>query len=189
MSLAGGRQAFSVLSSVKRRVREDMQFSNIFTVDLVASIGYLLATLLLAPGAELAPARVAAISALPLAYASLHIAKILFVVYLEKSGGDAKQFVGSDRLVTSGVYAYSRNPVYLVSIIQSFLWSILLIALAAGQPIAWIGYALAPALLYGHFWGIDRLIIPNEEAALMRVHPEKFAAYAARVRRWWGRSA
>lgn len=172
-----------------RRVKQDLQFSNIFTVDLVASAGYVVATLLLARHAEATPARLAAMLALALLYAALHVGKISLIVYLEKRGGDARQFVGSPTLVTGGVYAFSRNPVYLVSIVQSLLWSVLLVLLSAGQVSGWVGYALAPALLYGHFLGIDRLIIPNEEAALKAAHPAEFAAYAGRVRRWFGRRA
>ncbi len=93
------------------------------------------------------------------------------------------------KVSTSGFYAWSRNPVYVVSLIESFLWSILLVILAQGQEAAVIGYALAPALLYGHYWGMDRLIVPHEEAALKSGHPEEFAAYCASVRRWFGRRA
>ena len=72
--------------------------------------------------------------ALVVAYAALHMLKIGLVWYLERSGGDAREFVGSDHLVTGGFYAYSRNPVYLLSLFQSFVWSLILICLAAGHP-------------------------------------------------------
>jgi protein-S-isoprenylcysteine O-methyltransferase Ste14 len=186
MSLADGGNHMTLAKILAARVERDLQFSNIFTVDIVACAFYVAATLYLLEDADPSTVRLALILALALLYFALHAAKMLLVVYLEQRGGDARQFMGSDTLVTSGVYAWSRNPVYLMSIVQSFLWSALLAVLARGQPAAWFGYALASLLLYVHFWGIDRLIIPNEEAALGRAHPKGFAAYASRVRRWIG---
>lgn len=185
MSLAENRE--SAFKFFARRVKQDLQFSNIFSVDLVASFGYVTATLFLVGDANPETVSVAALIALGAAYLALQAGKIWLIVDLEKRGGDARQFMGSDHLVTSGVYAFSRNPVYLVSLVQSALWSIALLCLARGQDAAGVGYALAPALLYAHYWGMDRLIVPNEEAALKAVHPEEFAAYAAKVRRWFGR--
>ena len=35
----------------------------------------------------------------------------------------------------------------------------------------------------------DRIVMPTEEAMLRKLHPEEYDAYAARVRRWFGRKA
>lgn len=187
MSMSEGHERSTLLSLLVQRVRRDLQFSNIFRVDFAASMAYSAVTIHLLLANELSPRAAPVLMALAVVYAALHVIKIGLVCYLERSGGDARQFVGSDQLVTSGFYAYSRNPVYLLSLLQSFVWSLILICLAAGHPGAWIAYALAPLLLYAHYWGIDRLIIPHEEAALSRRHPEAFVAYCARVRRWIGR--
>lgn len=187
MSVSEGNERSTLLTFLAQRVRRDLQFSNIFRVDFAAAMAYAVPTVYFLRSNDLSPDAAPALMALVVAYAALHMLKIALVWYLERSGGDAREFVGSDHLVTGGFYAYSRNPVYLLSLFQSFIWSLILICLATGHPRAWIAYALAPLLLYGHYWGIDRLIIPHEEAALGSRHPEAFAAYCARVRRWFGR--
>lgn len=185
LSLLGQRVSF--LGFVAYRVRRDLQFSRIFLVDFVASGAYAAMTLLLLalrwPPEQGAVALICA----GIGYALFLAIKILLVVYLEKCGGDARAFVGSSKLVTHGVYAFSRNPVYVVSLIQSLCWSLGLIGLGfTGHPYAALAWLSAPALLYGHYWGMDRLIVPNEEAALQATHPAEFAAYCARVNRWIG---
>lgn len=171
------------------RVRNDLQFSRIFLVDLAATAAYCATTALL-----LALHAATAQSLPPLAFAAMGYAvslgvKVALVVYLERRGGDARQFVGSERLVTSGPYAVSRNPVYVLALAQSFFWSLGLLALglAAGGACAGLAALAAPTLLYGHYWGMDALVIPYEEMALRAKHPDAFAAYCARVHRWFGR--
>ncbi len=181
MSLAARSRILDFCGSI----RANLQFSRIFLIDLVATAGYVLGTA--ASAEDAARSEALAVLVVSLLYALLHAAKILLVVHLEKRGGDAREFVGSLTLVVSGPYAHSRNPVYLLSLIQSAIWSLLLALLAQDQPAPGFGYALSAALLYGHFWGMDRLVIPHEEAALRRAHRDAFDAYAGRVRRWIGR--
>lgn len=189
MSVFQGDAHSNWLSFMAERFRRDLQFSNIFKVDFVASAGYTIATIYLLRQHDTSFHAAPLLMPLAFAYAALHVLKIMLVIYLERQGGDAREFVGSEQLVTTGFYAYSRNPVYVMSIAQSVVWSLFLVCLGAGQRDAFIAYALAPLLLYAHYWGIDRLIIPNEEAALAKKHPDAFAAYCARVRRWLGRRA
>lgn len=186
MSLSEGRARSTALVFLLERIRRDLQFSIIFRVEFVASMGYAAMTVFLLDRDDLTPQGAPILMRLALLYAALHVAKIMLVIDLERRGGDTREFVGSEELVTTGVYAYSRNPVYVLSIAQSFVWSLALVCLGAGGRDALIAFTLAPLLLYGHYWGIDRLIIPNEEAALEQKHPEAFAAYRARVRRWVG---
>jgi protein-S-isoprenylcysteine O-methyltransferase Ste14 len=188
MGLTLGDRNRAFFGFLARRLRQDVQFSRIFLVDLSANLGFAaLTTLLLAaaPPPGLAPLLVAAG-----AYGLLLLAKIALVVQLERKGGDARQFVGSDRLVSDGPYAFSRNPVYVVSLLQSLVFAAGLVgvALTGGRPcVATITATAALALLYGHYWGMDRLVVPHEEAALRARHPDAFPAYCARVRRWLGR--
>lgn len=76
------------------------------------------------------------------------------------------------RLVTTGVYRWTRHPVYLGYV-----------AMLAGVTLFrgnfW-GIALAPALVLTMNW----LVIGPEESDLAERCPEEFAAYRARVRRW-----
>lgn len=176
----------NLLTFLVERARRDLQFSRIFCVDFTISLLYAVVTAYYLT-VRAAPSRLEpALLGLAVAYVALHLGKILLIVELERRGGDARQFVGSDRLVTTGVYALSRNPVYLISLAQSFLWSLIIVGLGAHTQGVW-PFILAAALFYGHYWGMDRLIIPNEEAALRARHPHDFADYCARVRRWFGR--
>ena len=175
-----------------RRIRQDLQFSRIFTVDLVATAAYLLATvafykIIYDPAVTLESKSL--LFVLCGIYVLLHAGKVGLIFQLERKGGDARQFVGSGTLVQDGVYGWSRNPVYLVSILQSAVWSVALVCLAASTGMNAVAALIAVALAYAHFWGIDRLVIPHEEAALKAVHPDEFAAYAAKVNRWFGRRA
>jgi protein-S-isoprenylcysteine O-methyltransferase Ste14 len=75
-------------------------------------------------------------------------------------------------LVTSGIYDFTRNPVYL-----GFLFIL-------------IGFPLSN----GNYWGIlitpmfiivmNALVIQREEAYLEKKFKEQFAGYKLRVRRW-----
>jgi protein-S-isoprenylcysteine O-methyltransferase Ste14 len=118
-----------------------------------------------------------------------YIGKVLVIAHLDKAGGDARTYVKSSALVTDGPYAYSRNPTYLLAMIQFLLWSALafyLQALAPWRPTMIAAAVLLPALF---FLVNDRIVMPTEEAMLRRLYPEAFETYAKRVRRWIGRKS
>jgi len=187
MSLSVDNKASSILAFIAQRIRQDLQFSRIFLVDFAASASYAATTLILLGLGDPTEGGARALIFAALGWVLFFALKILLVVYLEKRGGDAREFVGSETLVTSGVYGLSRNPVYVMSLLQSLCWSLGLVGLgASGHPYACLAYLAAPALLYGHWWGMDRLIVPHEEAALRAKHGAAFDAYCARVRRWFG---
>jgi protein-S-isoprenylcysteine O-methyltransferase Ste14 len=77
-------------------------------------------------------------------------------------------------LVTSGLFAVSRNPIYL---------SDLLILLGA---ILWLDAVLALPLLPGFAWLIQTRFILDEEARLAAAFGPEFDLWAARTRRWIG---
>ncbi len=76
------------------------------------------------------------------------------------------------RLLTSGIYGVSRNPIYLAD-------ALLLAALAV-----WLGNPLNAILLAVFVAYIDWFQIRPEEAALMQRFGDEYSAYCARVRRW-----
>lgn len=79
----------------------------------------------------------------------------------------------SSVLVTSGIYNFSRNPMYL---------SLLLLLLAWGL---WLGNAfntLVAALFVAY---MNRFQIKPEEAALGRLFGQEFQKYCIQVRRWF----
>jgi protein-S-isoprenylcysteine O-methyltransferase Ste14 len=75
-------------------------------------------------------------------------------------------------VVSSGIYRWSRNPMYLGM-------ALALLGLAAwGSTLA--GYLLVP----GFCWYLTRFQIIPEEEALLAIFRQEFAQYMARVRRW-----
>ncbi|MDN5871444.1 MAG: isoprenylcysteine carboxylmethyltransferase family protein [Nitrococcus sp.] len=75
-------------------------------------------------------------------------------------------------LVTSGIYARTRNPMYLGLLVILIGWAVLLANIAA--------LALLPAFVAY----INRFQIGPEERALAGKFPSEFDAYRKRVRRW-----
>jgi len=75
-------------------------------------------------------------------------------------------------LVSSGIYGYTRNPMYLGMATWLLAWSAWL-----GTPLGLIGPVLF--VLY-----MNRFQIAPEERALGGIFGAEFAAYQARVRRW-----
>jgi len=78
----------------------------------------------------------------------------------------------SSSLVTWGVYAITRNPMYLGGLITLTGWAILL------------SNALAFLFLPAYVLYINRFQIKPEERALTALFGQEFVAYQARVRRW-----
>lgn len=79
-------------------------------------------------------------------------------------------------LVTTGVFALSRNPLYLGGVC-------FLLGAAVALNLPWVIVLLLPALIACH----TLLIIP-EERYLAATFGEEYRAYAATVHRWVGRS-
>jgi protein-S-isoprenylcysteine O-methyltransferase Ste14 len=75
-------------------------------------------------------------------------------------------------LVTSGIYRYTRNPMYVGQAVVLLAWAIWIASIPAllGLP-AFVLY-------------LNRFQIAPEERALARAFGEAYAAYRARVRRW-----
>ncbi len=75
-------------------------------------------------------------------------------------------------MVTWGVYALSRNPMYVGGLIMLLGWAVFL------------SNALAFLLLPGYVLYINRFQIAPEERALTALFGQPYAAYQVRVRRW-----
>lgn len=81
---------------------------------------------------------------------------------------------GADRLLTDGVFALTRNPIYVGN-------TLLLSGVGVALPSAWmVAGALLAALL------VDRLAIRREERHLSARFGRAYADYVARVPRWIG---
>lgn len=75
-------------------------------------------------------------------------------------------------LVRSGVYRFTRNPMYLGWALTIAAW-----ALYLGNVITW---AAVPAFV----WYITRFQIKPEERILSQLFGSDFASYSSEVRRW-----
>ena len=83
-----------------------------------------------------------------------------------------KPFQESSSMITTGVFCWTRNPMYL---------GMTLILLGIG----WItgsATALVPWVVFGVL--VDRLFIRAEEPMLAARFPEEWREYCSRVRRW-----
>lgn len=76
------------------------------------------------------------------------------------------------RLVDGGVFAVSRNPIYL--------GDLMVLAGCCLRWEAWFSLVLVPVL----FVILERRFIEAEEARLLEAFPEDAPEYLARVRRW-----
>ena len=115
-----------------------------------------------------------------------YFSKTLTIGHLDGKGGDARAYVKSGALVTTGPYGWSRHPTYAVAMLQFLLWSALGLYVQAFAP--WSPFLLATIVIapLGFYLINDLVVMPTEEAMLRRLHPEEFDAYAARVNRWFG---
>lgn len=78
----------------------------------------------------------------------------------------------AQNLITSGVYRYTRNPIYLGFVL-------ILIGLPLNMGIYW-GFVLAwPLVTF-----INNMVIKHEEAYLEKKFKEQYTDYESRVRRW-----
>ncbi len=78
----------------------------------------------------------------------------------------------ASQLVNKGIYKYSRNPMYLGTLV-------LLIAL-----VIWLGNFINIIFLYFFIWYITTFQIKSEEKVLENLFGEEYLRYKMKVRRW-----
>jgi protein-S-isoprenylcysteine O-methyltransferase Ste14 len=79
----------------------------------------------------------------------------------------------TDHLVTSGVYAFSRNPMYLALLLVLLGWGL------------WLGNAFNALLAAGFVSVMNKLQIKPEEEVLANKFSREYAQYCIKVRRWF----
>ncbi|MFN3536465.1 MAG: methyltransferase family protein [Brevundimonas sp.] len=89
-----------------------------------------------------------------------------------RAGTAVEPWKPSTALITNGIYALSRNPIYLG-------FTILYAGLAIGLDSPLAAAMILPCLIV-----IDRFVIVREETYLERKFGPAYSAYKARVRRW-----
>ena len=89
-----------------------------------------------------------------------------------RAGTDPIPYKPSTRIVSHGVYRFTRNPMYLG-------FALCTLGLAILVDSAWMLLAVPVGLIL-----IDRIVIRCEERYLERKFGEEYLSYKRRVRRW-----
>lgn len=97
----------------------------------------------------------------------------LFQFYKSKTTIDPTKPGKVSKLVTNGIYAYSRNPMYL---------GVLMILLAFG---IYLGNAFNVLTAAGFVAYINRFQIIPEERILLKIFGKEYSQYCVLVRRWF----
>ena len=100
------------------------------------------------------------------------ILSILGLRRLMKAGTTVKAFHQPQRLVTDGIYRYTRNPIYLG----------LALVLAGACILMGAGCLLVPVAIFVAI--ADRWIVRAEDRMLSQKFGQEFEAYRGRTRRW-----
>jgi protein-S-isoprenylcysteine O-methyltransferase Ste14 len=82
----------------------------------------------------------------------------------------------TSKVVTTGVFSVSRNPLYLGGLC-------ILVGTALALDLPWVLVLLVPATIACHY-----ILIAPEERYLLAKFGEEYATYFASVHRWLGRS-
>jgi len=122
------------------------------------------------PIAQVVPWPIRSIALLPLVI-GIGIA-VLGKRQFAKEGTNLYTFSDPDKMITSGLYAYSRNPMYLGFVISAF--SVAVFAGGLGP--------LVIALI--HCVVVDRWYIGFEERRMADRFGDSYDDYKSRVRRW-----
>ena len=78
----------------------------------------------------------------------------------------------ASHLITTGIFGFSRNPIYLADLLILIAWAI------------WLGNIFNIALLVVFVVYINRFQIAPEERALGTLFGDAYRDYCSRVRRW-----
>ncbi len=96
----------------------------------------------------------------------------LAVIEMRRAKTTVIPHMDPDALVTSGVFSFTRNPIYLADVM-------ILLGL-----ILWWGATISLILVPLFLMTIERRFIVSEEARLRAAFGADFEAYAAKVHRW-----
>jgi protein-S-isoprenylcysteine O-methyltransferase Ste14 len=97
----------------------------------------------------------------------------LFQFFSSKTTIDPRTPLRVTKLVTGGIYKFTRNPMYL---------AILLVLLAWGL---WLGNAFNTLLAAGFVGYMNKFQIGPEEEVLTAIFGKEFQQYCTQVRRWF----
>ncbi len=148
-------------------------FEVVFGIPFLAAIALQLALPLSLPRGVLTPALIPG-------GAALIIVGVVLVVLARREFAQHGQPTDpghpTSQVVTTGVFAVSRNPLYLGGVC-------VLVGIALAVNLPWVFVLLLPALVACHY-----VLIAPEERYLAAKFGEDYARYAASVHRWLGRA-
>ncbi len=93
----------------------------------------------------------------------------------QRVGTNIKSFADPDHLVTDGLFAWSRNPMYL-----GFVGMLAGLGVGLGTTTPWLGPLVFLITM-------DRVYVRFEEIRMQAVFGSEFDRYCSRVGRWFGR--
>lgn len=88
------------------------------------------------------------------------------------AGTNVEPFKPSLKIVTSGPYRWSRNPIYIG-------FQLIYLGLCLGFALEW-GVLLLPFL----WFVLDRMVVAREEAYLFNKFGSEYSTYLSKTRRW-----
>lgn len=111
---------------------------------------------------------------LALCVLALIIASIaLFQFFGAKTTLDPLEPAKASTLVEKGIYAYTRNPMYLAMLLLLLAWGV------------WLGNAFNTLLAAAFVAYMNRFQIISEEQALTQIFGKNYKQYCLLVRRWF----
>ncbi len=107
------------------------------------------------------------------AAAVLVVIVALFQFYRAGTSIDPGDLSKTKKLVTSGIYNYTRNPMYLAMLLILLAWGL------------WLGNAFNTVLAAGFVAYMNAFQINREEASLRKQFGKEYDQYCRMVRRWF----
>ena len=148
-------------------------FEVVFGIPFLVAIALQLTVPLSLPRGFLTPAIISGGAALIIVGAALVVlARRTFVQH----GQPTDPGLPTSKIVTTGVFSVSRNPLYLGGVC-------ILVGIALALNLPWVLILLLPAFVACHY-----ILIAPEEKYLAAKFGEEYGMYAASVHRWIGRA-
>lgn len=97
----------------------------------------------------------------------------LFQFFRSRTTVDPTNPSRASKLVSSGIYQYSRNPMYLGLLLLLLVWGL------------WLGNAFNILLAAGFVAYMNKFQIIPEEDALLKLFGKEYTQYCTLVRRWF----
>lgn len=107
------------------------------------------------------------------AFASIIGTIALIQFYAAKTTTDPSHPGNANTLVEKGIYAYTRNPMYLALLVLLLAWGV------------WLGNAFNTLLAAGFVTYMNRFQIIPEEQALTKIFGKQYKQYCLLSRRWF----